>query len=186
MKRSRGQIFLLVSVLCLPFLSTFGELTVGRIYPLTFVDVDGNTLSTIDGRVTTVVLTTSADVPKAETVGDHTPDYCLGNPSYRMITIVNFQKKRSAPTRAIFRALIRRRLDAEARRLQPRYTAKNITHDPRRDVFAVADFDGSVVAQLGSRFEAADFRVFIFGSNGELLQQWKDVPSAEELGSVLK
>src|SRR6266852_9188983 len=98
MKRSRVQIFLLVSVLCLPLLSTFGKLSVGRIYPLTFVDVDGNALSTTDGRVTTVVLTTSADVPKAETVGDRTPDYCLGNSNYRMITIVNFEKKRSAAT----------------------------------------------------------------------------------------
>ncbi len=186
MKARRVQIFLLVGVLCASLMSIFAELSVGQIYALKFVDVDGNTLSTADGRVTTVVLTTPADVPKAESVGDRTPDYCLGNSNYRMITIVNFEKKRSAATRIVFRALMRRRLDAEAERLRSRYAARNIARDPRQDVHAVADFDGTLVSQLGMRFESADFRVFVFGQNGELLKQWNDVPSVDELAAVVK
>ena len=164
----------------------FAELTVGQIYGLNFVDVDGHTLSTTDGHVTVVVLTTRSDIDKARAVGDRVPEYCLGNPVYRMITVVNFQKKRSKPTQMILNALARHRLDAEARRLQPRYATKKIAHDPRRDVFAVADFDGPVVAELGARFEAGDFRVFVFGRNGELLQQWNDVPAAAQLAAVVK
>jgi hypothetical protein len=133
-----------------------------------------------------VVLTTAGGVSKAEQVGDHTPEYCLGNPSFRQITVINFQKKRRAASRLVYRTVIRRRLDAEAQRLRPRYAARNISRDPRRDVYAVADFDGSVVAQLGARFEAADFGVFVFGRNGGLLRQWNDVPSTEELAGVLK
>jgi hypothetical protein len=186
MKAKRVQIFLLVSVLCAPLMSIFAELTVGQIYALNFVDVDSNKLSTADGHVTIVVLTSRADVVKAQTVGDRVPEYCLGDPTYRMITVVNFQKKHTKPIRMILSALVRRRLDSEAQRLQPRYAAKKITHDPRRDVFAVADFDGSVIAQLGSQFEAADFRVFVFGRNGKFLQQWKDVPGADELAAVVK
>ena len=186
MKASRVQILLLVSMLCAPLMSIFAELTVGQIYGLNFVDVDGHTLSTTDGRVTVVVLTTQSDRDKARAVGDRVPEYCLGDPTYRMITVLNFQKKRSKPVRMILSALVRRRLDAEAQRLQPRYTAKKIAHDPRRDVFAVADFDGSVVAGLGARFDAGDFRVFVFGRNGELLQQWNDVPTAAQLAAVVK
>jgi hypothetical protein len=162
------------------------DISPGQIYKLNFVDVDGNTLLTADGHVTVVVLTTQSNIDKARAVGDHVPDYCLGNPTYRMITVVNFQKKRAKPTRMILSALMQHRLNAEARRLQTRYNEKNITRDARRDIFAVADFDGAATAQLGARFESADFRVFVFARNGELLRQWNDVPSAEELVAVVK
>jgi len=162
------------------------KLNVGQIYALTFTDVDGNTLSTADGHVSVVVVATLPNIDKARTVGDRVPDYCLGNPTYRMITIVNFQRKRIRPVRVILAALVRHRLDAEAQRLQLRYSAKKIARNPRRDVFAVADLDGEAIAQLGARSERVDFRVFVFGRNGELLRQWRDVPGAEELAAVVK
>ena len=49
-------------------------------YSISFLDLDGNKLSTADGHVTIVVLTTSADREQARSVGDHVPDFCLGNP----------------------------------------------------------------------------------------------------------
>src|ERR1700736_3185307 len=102
------------------------DLSVDQIYALNFVDVDGNKFSTADGHVTIVVLTARSDVVKAQTVGDRVPEYCLGDPTYRMITVVNFQKKHTKPIRMILSALVRRRLDSEAQRLQPRYAAKKI------------------------------------------------------------
>jgi hypothetical protein len=162
------------------------DLSLGQIYALRFVDVDGNTLLTADGHVTVVVLTTQSNIDQARGVGDRVPGYCLGNPTYRMITVVNFQKKRAKPTRIILSALMRHRLNAEAWRLQSRYNEKNIIRDARRDIFAVANFDGAATAQLGARFESADFRVFVFARNGELLQQWNDVPSAEKLSAIVK
>jgi hypothetical protein len=30
------------------------------------------------------------------------------------------------------------------------------------------------------------FRIFVFGRNGELLQRWDDVPTAEQLAEALK
>ena len=175
-----------MTVLFASALLFWADLLVGQIYPLKFVDVDGNTLSTADGHVTVVVLTITADVPKAQTVSDRVPDYCLANPTYRMITIVNFQKRRAKPTRMILSALMRHRLNAEAQRLQVRYTANKISGAARRDVFAVADFDGVVTNQLGARFESAGFHVFVFGRDGALLRQWNDVPSAEELSAVVR
>jgi len=162
------------------------ELLPGQIYPLRFSDVDENSLSTADGHVTVLVLTTQSNIDKAREVGDRVPDYCLGNQTYRMITVVNFQKKRRKLMRAILSALVRRHLDAEARRLQIRYDEKNIPRNARRDIFAVADFDGAATAQLGLPFESADFRVFVFARNSELLQRWDDVPTAEALAAVVK
>jgi len=158
----------------------------GQIYALNFVDVDGHTLSTADGHVTVVVLTTLADTAKARAVGDHIPDYCLGDPPYRMITVLNFNQNRTRAGRIIATMLMRHRLDAEAKLLQRRYDARKLARDARRDIFAVADFDGRTTSQLGAQTESSDFRVFVFGRNGKLLRQWDDVPGAAELATVVK
>jgi len=49
--------------------------------------------SIADGHLTVVVLTTPADREKARTVGDRVPEHCLGNPDYRMITIIRFARR---------------------------------------------------------------------------------------------
>jgi hypothetical protein len=158
----------------------------GQIYALNFVDVDGRILSTADGHVTVLVLATTADSEKARAIGDRAPDFCLGNPTYRMITIIHFFQKHTAIGRKIATILVRHRVNEEAKRLQARYEAKKIARDARRDIFAVTDFDGTAASQLGTQTDSAGFRVFVFGRSGELLTQWSDVPSAEQLAAALK
>jgi hypothetical protein len=167
-------------------MSILAELTVGENYRINFVDVDGNTLSTADAHITTVVLVSKSNIDKARAVGDRTPDSCLGNPTYRMITVLAFETKHSKPVRMIFTSLIRRRLDSEARRLQSRYDQLKIARNARQDVFAVADFDGLVTTELGSQPSATLLHVFVFGRNGKLLKKWNDVPPADELAALLK
>ncbi len=174
---------LLVVVLTI---SGFADAAVGQAHPINLVDVDGNTFSTGDGHITTIVLTTQSEVDKARAVGDRIPDFCLGNSAYRMITVLVFEKNHSKPTRAILSAIIRHRLDSEGHRLQNRYNQAKIARDARRDVSAVADFDGTIAKQLGSEPAPGLFRVFVFGKNGEILKQWNDVPSADELSVALK
>jgi hypothetical protein len=181
------QFFFFTKAVSLLFVAPLhASLSVGQIYALNFVDVDGHTLSTADGHISVVVLATTADSEKARAVGDRAPEYCLGNPSYRMITVVNFTRKAHLLGRKIATILVRRRLNEEAKRLQPRYDAKKITRNARDDVFAVADFDGTVSSQLGGQPEATDFRVFVFGKDGELRKQWDNVPAADDLAAILK
>jgi hypothetical protein len=179
------QFFLATAVVFIPS-AAIGDLSVGEIYSLKFLDVDGNTFSTDDGHVTTVILTRESDVDRARIVGDRTPDYCLGNPTYRMITVVGFEKKHTKLVRLILTGTVRHRLDSEAQRLQQRYDQLKIARNARLDVHAVADFDSEVAAQLGSSKGEAVFRVFVFGRDGALLKKWDDIPEAEQLASVLK
>src|SRR5437867_8895917 len=162
-----------------------GTLSTGTTYPISFVDIDGNKFSTADGHVTIVVLTTAADREQARTVGDRVPDFCLGNPAYRMITIIHFTRKPTAIGRKLITALAKRRVNEEAKRLQTRYDAKKITRDARTDIFTVIDFDGSASSQLNEPAQSASFRVLVFARDGKLLAQWNDVPSAEQLAEVL-
>ena len=167
-------------------MSILGELTVSESYRVNFVDIDGNTFSTADGHITTVVLIGKSNADKARAVGDRTPDLCLTNPIYRMVTILAFEKKHSKPVRMILTSLVRRRVDSEARQLQTRYDRLKIARDARHDVFAIADFDGTITTQLGLQPSATLFHVFVFGRKGELLKQCNDVPSSEELAAALK
>jgi hypothetical protein len=181
------QIFLsLATPLLLPAMPARGALSTGNNYSISFVDIDGNKFSTADGHVTIVVLTTSADREQARTVGDHVPDFCLGNPAYRMITVIHFTGGHIALGRRLATAFIRRRVREEAKRLQTRYDAQKISRDAKSDIWVVADFDGTASSQLGQPAGATDFWVFVFGRKGELLAQWHSVPSVDELAAAVK
>jgi hypothetical protein len=163
-----------------------GELSTGKTYSISFVDLEGKNHSTADGRVTIVVLTTSADRKQARTVGDQVPDFCLGNPAYRMITVVHFTGRHMGMGRRIATAFIRHRVGEAAKRLQARYDALKISRDAKSDIFVAADFDGTIASQLGQAAGATDFCVFVFGKTGELLTQWHTVPSTDELAAAVK
>ena len=163
-----------------------GALSTGNTYSISFVDIDGNKFSTADGHVTIVVLTTPADREQARTVGDRVPDFCLGKPTYRMITVIHFTGRHMAIGRRMATAFIRHRVREEAKPLQARYDAQKISRDAKSDIFVVTDFDGTAASQLGQPAGAIDFCVFVFGRTGELLAQWHSVPSAGELGAAIK
>jgi hypothetical protein len=178
--------FFIGTLILLPTARLIGALSVGATYSLGFVDIDGNKHSTADGHVTVIVLTTPADREKARAVGDRVPERCLGNPDYRMITIIRFARRRTVVGRRIATAFIRHRVNEEANRLQARYDGKKIARDARKDIFVATDFDGSMSSQLGEPEGSTDFCVFVFGRNGELIAQWHGVPSTEQLATALK
>jgi len=181
------QFFFVIEVLILLFPSGLqGKLSVGQSYSLNFVDIDGNKHSTAGGHVTVVVLTTPAEREKARIVGDRVPERCLGNPDYRMITIVRFTRKHTVVGRKIATSFIRHRVNEEAKRLQARYDGKNIARDARKDIFVATDFDGLMSSQLGEAEGSTEFSVFVFGRKGELIAQWHGVPSADQLDAALK
>jgi hypothetical protein len=181
------QIFLsLATALILSATPARGALSTGNTYSISFVDIDGNKVSTADRHVTIVVLTTSADREQARMVGDHVPDFCLGNPAYRMITVIHFTRRHMAIGRRLAIGFIRHRVREAAKRLQARYDAQKISRDAKSDIFVVTDFDGTIASQLGQSAGATDFCVFVFGQTGELLAQWHRVPSADELAAAVK
>ena len=155
----------------------------GKIFSLKLDDVDGRTLSTADGVVTVLVLTTRANLDKAREVGDRVPERCLGNPKYRMVSIIQFGN-RTRMMQYLLSASVRHRLDSEAIRVQARYKAKGLSGDARTDIHAVADFNGQTAAQLGLQ-PAPEFDVLILSGDGKLVHEWTTVPSSEELAAAI-
>jgi hypothetical protein len=160
-------------------------LATGKTYRLVFTDVDRNQLSTADGHMTIIAVTTRQDEEKARALGDRVPDTYIGDARYRFVTVINFQGRIHSPFRALTAALVRRRLNQEAKRIQPRYSSAHRTRDPRRDLFAVADFDGTAVSQLGIPSSSSEFAAFLFDGEGRLLRRWSEVPAQPELAEAL-
>jgi hypothetical protein len=161
------------------------ELHPGNTYSLTFTDVDRHQLSTSDGHVTIITVLTRKDEQKAEQVGERVPRVYLGDPKYRLITLVNFQRSVFPLLQGMINAIIRNRMDAEAKELQSVYTGKHLTRNPRSDIFVVADFDGKSASKLGISPSSSEFAVFVFDGRGRLLRRWNEVPSSEVLAQAL-
>lgn len=161
------------------------ELQTGGVHRLTFRDVDGNDLSTADGHITIVTVVTRQNEQQAHTVADQVPGRYVGNPKYRYVTLVNFQRKLVRPLHGLTQTIIRRRLDAEAKELEAQYDAKQLTHDPRKDLYVVADFDGTAMAQLGLSPESNDVAVFVFNAGGKLVGRWAGVPPENAVAKAI-
>ena len=160
-------------------------LATGETYRLVFTDVDRNQLSTADGHVTIFIVTPRQEEEKARALGDRVPDRYIGDPKYRFVTVINFQGKIRPPFRTLTSAIVRHRLNQEAKRTQPRYSKAHLTRDPRQDLFAVADFDGAAVSQLGIESASAQFAAFLFDGQGRLIRRWSVVPAQSELMEAL-
>jgi hypothetical protein len=162
------------------------QLRPGNVYPLTFSDVDRHQLSTADGHVTIITVVNRRDEAKAQTVGDRISQITAGDPKVRLITVVNFQQNIVLPLRGMVSAVIRHRLDDEAKDVQKSYSERHINRNARDDIYVVADFDGKAVSQLGIAPTSDEFAVFIFDGKGRLVRRWNDVPTPEMLTLAIK
>ncbi len=161
-----------------------GEWEAGGSHSLSFQDVDGNEISTAAGHVTIITVVTRAQEDNARAVADLVPDRYVGDEKYRYVTLVNFQGKLAGPFQGLTRAVIRNRLEAEAKELKPQYLARKIERDPRSDLHVIADFDGSASKRLGLS-ESAGTAVFVFDGTGKLLGRWDGVPPGDALPEAL-
>ena len=179
------QFFSIFLLLATAGIAEARALKAGTTAPLTFEDVDGNELSTADGHVTIITVVTRAAGEEARIVAEQVPDRFIGDPKYRYITLVNFQGKLPGMLHGVTRGVIRGKLDAEARKRKPMYEAKNLARDPRRDIYVVADFDGTAVSQLGLSPDSSDVQVFVFNGEGKIDRHWTAIPPNESLGEAL-
>ncbi len=181
----RSQYFFLIAAWAATPLRA-AELRIGNNYPLTFSDVDRHQFSTADGHVTIISVVNRRDEAKAQSVGDRVSQLSFGDPKIRLITLVNFQQNIIPPLRGMVSAVIRHRLDSEAKEVQKSYAERHINRNARDDIFVVADFDGKAVSQLEINPISPEFAVFVFDGRGRLVRRWSDVPSQEALAQAIK
>lgn len=151
---------------------------------LSFTDVDGRSHSLHHGKVTLLTIISRDQQAQADAVGARLPDRFLGDPRYQIVTVVKFDQP-GYTVRKVAGAIIRRRLDALAARLRAKYSAHGIKHDPRSDLFVVADFDGRLQRALNVQANSDKIAVFLFDFHGRLQKRWSSVPPASDLAAQL-
>ena len=158
----------------------------GQSYQIKFSDVEGRQFSLGDGRATVLTVATRQTEEKAHLTGSRVPDQYIAHPRYRFVTVINFQNRIPSFLRRFITLVVRRRFRAEADAVRPRYAAKKVNRSPRLDLFAVADFDGGTVRQLGIDPASNQFFAFVFDGRGRLINQWQNVPTREQLDAALR
>src|SRR6516225_801386 len=91
------------------------------------------------------------------------PDFCLGDPTCRMITVVAFETKHSKLARALFTSFMRRRVDSESKQLQTRSDRLQIVRNARQDALPSPISKPRLQRRLIQSRVAALFHVFVFG-----------------------
>jgi len=164
--------------------SAMADPKIGETYALKFVDVDGNTQSTADGRITVLVLTNKAGFSKARLVGERVPDRCLANPAYRMITVVKFAKH-SMPFQKFSPLWPRGRLDKEAAILQERYVARKIEKERAPRCFLPCRFWWAR-SRRNCKAKQSVFRVLVSGQRASCCGDLTMCQRLNKLAEVLK
>jgi hypothetical protein len=183
---ARGLQILSLALALLVEAAAAAPLQPGTVHDLSFRDIDGQDLGTAAGHITVITVTTRAQENEARAIAKLMPHRYLGDPKYRYATLVNFEGKLPAPLRGLTRIIIRNRMDAEARQLKPKYEAKQLTRDPRKDIYVIPDFDGNGVTRLGLSLDSNEAAVFLFDSRGKLLARWHGVPPEEAFVKALE
>ena len=182
----RGSQCFFVALILSSATANVGQLHPGNVYSLTFTDVDHHQISTADGHVTIISVVKRSDEAKADMLGERMSKITFGDPKVRLINVVNFQQSIISPLRGMVSAMIRSRLDSEAKEVQKKYADLHINRNARDDIFVVADFEGKVVMQLGILPASSEFAVFVFDGKGALIRKWSDVPPQEQLAQAIR
>ena len=180
--RAAIQIFL-VMLASTAFCMQPATLKLGSKCAIRFTDIDGRPLATDDGHVLLLVMINREDEAKAQQLGDAVPGRFIGNPNYRVVTVVHLDDVISNSLRPFTCMLLRRHRETHIADMRKVYQARHLKSDPAADIFAVGDFDGAISKQLN--VQGNQFAVFVFGRNGRLFGNWSDIPTVESLSAAM-
>lgn len=148
-------------------------------------DVNGNTVSLANGHVTVVSIVNRGNQHDARVVADRVPRRYYGDERLQMIVVGTLQKKIPGLFHNFVLALFRRRVELEARRLQPIYQSRAVKRDPRGDIHLVPDFTGDEAARFDVPISDNRLRVYLLGRDGRVLADWRRIPESEEMAAAL-
>ena len=114
----------------------------------------GTRFSPADGHVTIISVVNRRDEAKAQSVGERFRIISCGDPKVRLITLVNFQQNILLPLRGMVSAVIRHRLDAEAKEVQKSYSANGTSTAMRETIFLSSPIS---TARPSRNLASADF-----------------------------
>lgn len=142
---------------------------------ITTLDADGKKVSfNTPGRVT-VILGSNEETQMQTRQSGRALDCYQGRPDFRVIVLVDLRKSLGNIVKPYVRMRMRNDLNAEALRVKPFYIQNGNNQDPRPDLSAIPDFDGTLCQQLKWSEPTHVMRVVVFGKDGKEWERWDDL-----------
>lgn len=149
-------------------------------------DADGVERSLNPAGQVTVIVSSNPSVQERTRQAGKAMDAFQGRTDFRSIVLVDLRGTMADWAKGYTLRRMVKDLDQEALRITPAYRKNGNMGNPRTDVSAVADFDGTVCLQLGWLKPKNQLRVIIFDRNGKKFREWEDLKNLSELSNSLK
>ena len=137
------------------------------------VDADGRKIRLDEPDRTTVVIYSNENLQKKTREAGKSLYPLQGLPEFKVVVIVDLHNSLALWAKNYTQYRMRKDLDEEAKRIEPFYRKNGNNGSPRKDVAAVADFDGSLCEKL--HFMPGHLQAVVFGKNGKEVLRWTNL-----------
>jgi len=177
--RACRSAFALASLLLLARTVCFGA-------DLALESINGRTARIGEGIPVMVTVIDDKQANAARRAGDLVSDEAIAHRQILQVTVVNFQNRLQPSMHRISKAQMELDLKKAATRLVPIYRRLGVSHSPNDDLYAIADFDGSVSGKLGVDSAQDPVVVLLYDGRGRPVARFNGVPGPTQFARHLQ
>ena len=150
------------------------------------LDADNHNILLNRPGLVTLVLGTSEDSQDGARAAGKAVYPLQGRPDFQLIVVVDLRDSIATWVPSIVTAKMRSSLDEEAVELKPYFLKNGNKGNPRKSLFVVPDFSGTICPQLGWTESSDNLRGILFGADGREIQRWDKVEDMATLQTAVR
>ena len=139
------------------------------------LDADNHNILLNRPGLVTLVLGTSEDSQDGARAAGKAVYPLQGRPDFQLIVVVDLRDSIATWVPSIVTAKMRSSLDEEAVELKPYFLKNGNKGNPRKSLFVVPDFSGTICPQLGWTESSDNLRGILFGADGREIKRWDKI-----------
>jgi len=139
------------------------------------LDADNHNILLNRPGMITVVLGTSEDSQDAARAAGKAMYSLQGRPDFQLIVVVDLRDSIATWVPSVVTAKMRSNLDEESVELKPYFLKNGNKSNPRKSLYVIPDFSGTICPQLGWTESSDNLRGILFGADGREIQRWDKI-----------
>jgi hypothetical protein len=152
-----------------------------RLRKIKAVDADNRTVFVNRPGMVTLVLGTSEDSQDGARSAGKVIYPLQGRPDFQLVVVVDLRNSIATWVPSIVLAKMRSNMDEEAVDRKPYFLKNGNKSDPRKTLYVIPDFSGTICPQLGWPGGSDDLRGILFGVDGREIMRWDKIDDMAKL-----